>query len=144
MTRRGQYLRPMFIAGDDAASGFDSDFLGLTSLGGGESSRGPYTGVKALMLAVLDNGITSYMSHVSRIRTEAELWINSARTRSPFSFAVVCETLGLEPDAVRAELRRWRETDGSPARALTRRRPNASRAGRGLIRKTVQPESEEP
>ena len=136
MARRGQYLSPMFIAGDDAASGFDADFLGLTSLGGGESSRGPYTGIKALMLAVLDNGITSYMSHVARIRTEADHWVNSTRTRSPFSFPVVCETLGLEPDAVRAELRRWREADASPARALTRRRPNASRAGR-----TLPPES---
>ena len=136
MARRGQYLSPTFLAGDDAASGFDADFLGLASLGGGESTRGPYTGIKALMLAVLDNGITSYMSQVSRIRTEAEHWINSRHTRSPFSFPVVCETLGLEPDAVRAELRRWRE-NASPARALTRRRPNASRAGRPLPPESV-------
>lgn len=135
MARRGQYLSPTFLAGE-AASGFDADFLGLTSIGGGESTRGPYTGIKALMLAVLDNGITCYMSHVSRVRTEAEHWVSSTRTRSPFSFPVVCETLGLEPDAVRAELRRWRESNGSPARALSRRRPNASRAGR-----TLPPES---
>ena len=137
MARRGQFLSPTFVLGEDAASGFDADFLGLTSLGGGESSRGPYTGIKALMLAVLDNGISCYMSHVARIRTEAEHWVNSKHTRSPFSFSVVCETLGLEPDAVRAELRRWREIGVSPDRALTRRRPNASRAGRGLTRETV-------
>jgi hypothetical protein len=137
MARRGQFLSPTFVPTEDLGSGFDADFLGLTGIGGGESSRGPYTGVKALMLAVLDNGITCYMSHVTRIRTEAEVWVDSARTRSPFSFAVVCETLGLEPDAVRAELRRWRAADASPARALTRRRPNASRAGRGLIREDI-------
>ena len=137
MARRGQYLSPTFVLSEDAASGFDADFLGLTALGGGESSRGPYTGIKALMLAVLDNGLTCYMSPTPRLRIEAEHWVNSTRTRSPFSFAVVCETLGLEPGAVRAELRRWRETGSSPARALTRRRPNASRAGRGLTRESV-------
>ncbi len=137
MPYRGRFLSPKFVASENLGSGFDADFLGLTSIGGGESSRGPYTGVKALMLAVLDNGISCYMSRLPRLRTEAEHWVNSTRTRSPFCFSVVCEMLGLEPDAVRAELRRWREADRSPARALTRRRPNASRAGRGLTRETL-------
>jgi hypothetical protein len=136
MASRGHFLSPKFVASEDLGSGFDADLLGLTSIGGGESSRGPYTGVKALMLAVLDNGITCYMSRVPRLRTEAEHWVNSTRSRSPFCFPVVCEILGLEPDAVRAELRRWRKADTSPARALTRRRPNATRAGRGLTRET--------
>ncbi|HVO28193.1 MAG TPA: hypothetical protein VMW56_31690 [Candidatus Margulisiibacteriota bacterium] len=136
MAYRGRFLSPKFVASEDLGSGFDADFLGLTSIGGGESHRGPYTGVKALMLAVLDNGITCYMSHVPRLRAEAEHWVNSKRGRSPFCFPVVCEMLGLEPDAVRAELRRWREADTSPARALTRRRPNASRTGRGPTRET--------
>jgi hypothetical protein len=143
MARRGQFLSPTFVIAEDVGSALDADFHGLTSLGGGESSRGPYTGIKALMLAVLDNGITCYMSRISRIRTEAEHWVDSTSSRSPFSFPVVCEMLGLEPGAVRTELRRWRETGVSPARALTRRRPNASRAGRGLIRETIQ-DPEEP
>ncbi len=128
MTQRGHFLSPRSVATEDLGSGFDADFLGISSLGGGESTRGPYTGIKALMLAVLDNGITCYMSNITRLRTEAEHWVNSKRTRSPFSFTVVCEMLGLEPDAVRAELRRWRETGLSPERALARRRPNARRA----------------
>ncbi len=128
MTQRGHFLGPRSVATEDLGSGFDADFLGISSLGGGESTRGPYTGIKALMLAVLDNGITCYMSNITRLRTEAEHWVNSKRTRSPFSFTVVCEMLGLEPDAVRAELRRWRETGLSPERALARRRPNARRA----------------
>ena len=137
MAHSGRFLSPKFVASEDLGSGFDADFLGLTSIGGGESSRGPYTGVKALMLAVLDNGITCYMSRIPRLRAEAEHWVNSTRTRSPFCFPVVCEMLGLEPDAVRAELRRWRDANTSPARALTRRRPNATRAGRGLKRETL-------
>jgi hypothetical protein len=131
MAQRGHFLRPRFVATEDLGAGFDADFLGITSLGGGESSRGPYTGIKALMLAVLDNGITCYMSNIARTRTEAEHWVNSTRTRSVFSFTVVCEMLGLEPNAVRAELRRWRKTGPAPERALTRRRPNARRTSAG-------------
>lgn len=113
--------------------GLDQDLLGLTSLGGGESCRGPYTGIKALMLAVLDNGIQCYLSRMPRVRTEAELWVNALQHRSPFSFPVVCETLGLEPDAVRAELKRWRAAE-TPARAVARRRPNVSRTNRTVVR----------
>jgi hypothetical protein len=137
MARRGHPLSASILAGADSGLlPLDTDLLGLTSLGGGESSSGPYTGIKALMLAVLDNGISSYLSSVPRIRAEAEHWVNSKRQRSPFSFSIVCETLGLEPDAVRAELHRWRDSGVSPARAIARRRPNARGANRGLTRET--------
>ena len=49
-----------------------------TSLGGGESRSAQYTGTKALMLAILEDGIRSYLSPMSRIRTEAEYWVGSA------------------------------------------------------------------
>jgi len=86
---------------------------------------GEYTGTKALMLAVLDNGIRSYLGPAGRIRTEAEYWVNGGDRRSPFSFTVVCETLGLEPDAVRGALRRGRPQNGV---LLERIRPKARRA----------------
>ncbi|OFV87478.1 MAG: hypothetical protein A3J75_03475 [Acidobacteria bacterium RBG_16_68_9] len=89
------------------------------------------------MLAILEDGIRSYLSPVSRIRTEAEYWVNSIRHRSPFAFNVVCETLGLEPDAVRAALQRMRERKVSPRRALGRNRPNVRRTGRLMSRKGV-------
>jgi len=54
----------------------------------------------------------------------------------PFSFTVVCETLRLEPDAVRAALRRLRDRDGEPIRTIGRRRQNVRRAGRLLVGKT--------
>ncbi len=137
MARRGHPLSASILAGEDTGLfPVDSDLVGITSLGGGESSRGPYTGIKALMLAVLDNGISSYLSSVPRIRAEAEQWVTSKRQRSPFAFSIVCETLGLEPDAVRAELRRWRDSGISPARAIARRRPNARSAARALTRET--------
>jgi hypothetical protein len=102
----------------------------MTPIGGGESSRRPYTGTKALMVAVLDNGIASYFSHTPRIRAEAELWLADSGHESPFSFTVVCETLGLEPDAVRAALDRVRTQNGSGARIMGRRRGNVRREGR--------------
>jgi hypothetical protein len=117
-------------------SDFDMDILRLASLGGGESRSSQYTGTKALMLAILEDGIRSYLSSVSRIRIEAEYWIDSGRQRSPFSFMVVCETLGLEPEAVRAALKRLRAKNVSPRRAIARSRPNVRRTGRLVGRKT--------
>jgi hypothetical protein len=117
-------------------SDFDVDILRLASLGGGESRSSEYTGTKALMLAILEDGIRSYLSSVSRIRSEAEYWIDSGRQRSPFSFTVVCETLGLEPEAVRAALKRLRAKNVSPRRAIARSRPNVRRTGRLVGRKT--------
>ncbi len=100
----------------------------LFSLGGGESrSSEGSTGTKALMLAVLEDGINSYFTGKGRARTEAEHWISTPRRHSPFSFAVVCETLGLEPQAVRAALRRMRETRAAPARTARRVRPHVRR-----------------
>ena len=115
---------------------FDLDILRLSSLGGGEPRSAQYTGTKALMLAILEDGIRSYLSPVGRIRNEAEYWVKSGRQRSPFCFTVVCETLGLEPDAVRKALERLRAHNVSPRRALGRSRPNVRRTGRIVGRRT--------
>jgi len=100
----------------------------LRSLGGGESRAAQgCTGTKALMLAVLEDGINSYFNGKGRTRTEAEHWITTPRRISPFSFAVVCETLGLEPQAVRGALRRMRDTRAVPPRSNRRVRPHVRR-----------------
>ncbi len=99
-------------------------------MGGGEASCEPLTGIKALMVAVLENGISCYLSSTPRLRAEAEYWIGAATDRSPFSFSVVCETLALEPDAVRSALRRLRNTDAPVKPAFGRRRAGARRGGR--------------
>jgi hypothetical protein len=128
------HLRPAPWNGE----GGDLDLVlsGIGSFGGGEPAGGPCTGIKALMLAVLDNGIASYLSSAPRIRAEAEYWISASGRRSPFSFTVVCETLRLEPDAVRAALRRLRGREHGPIRSIGRRRQNVRRAGRLLVPKT--------
>ena len=113
----------------------DLDLLRLTSLGGGEPKSTHFTGTKALMLAILEDGIRSYLSSVARVRSEAEYWVQSGRNRSPFSFPVVCETLGLEPGAVQIALDRLRAKNVSPRRALGRSRPNVRRSGRIMTRR---------
>ena len=112
------------------SGGWSSDDLAaLIGIGGGESRSAPYTGTKALMLAVLEDAIRSYLSSENRARMEAEGWVLSRQRRSVFSFIVVCETLGLEPKAVRAALRRLRAQQVTPDH-IPRSRPNARRRTR--------------
>lgn len=106
----------------------DSDDLyALIGVCGGETRGAPVNGTKALMLAVLQEGIQSYLGKEARARTEAEVWIMSGR-RSVFSFTVICESLGLEPDWVRAALARLRARNVS-ARSIGRLRPNVRHTG---------------
>jgi hypothetical protein len=105
------------------------EVLRVVVLGDGEAARTEYTGTRALMLAVLQDGIASYMSEDARRRAEAEYWVGAATQRSPFAFNVICETFGLEPDAVRAALQKLRaEKLGSSSRQ--RSRPNVRGAAR--------------
>jgi hypothetical protein len=67
----------------------------------------PHTGTKALMLAVLEDGIRCYLSDKRRLQREAELWMYCSR-RLVFSFDVLCETFGLDPNATRRALRQLR------------------------------------
>jgi hypothetical protein len=107
----------------------DDDLLELSSfgsLGGGEPRTSEYMGTKALMLAVLEEGIRDYCGRPARLRTEAESWVRSNR-RSAFSFVVTCETLGLEPDAVRQALGRLKSQSALPPRRV---RPHARRTSK--------------
>ena len=68
---------------------------------------------RGLMLAVLQDGIACFQEYFSkpsrtneRLFLEAEEWINS-NDDGVFTFNNVCETLGLDPDALRMGLRRW-------------------------------------
>ena len=65
----------------------------------------PFTGIRALMLALLDDGVRAYLGPVPRVRQEAEHWVHESGRRHVFAFETVCETLGLEPTAVRSALR---------------------------------------
>jgi len=89
------------------------------------------SGEKALMLAVLEDGIRCFQEHLRNPRSnprllsrEAEDWIRAVDYDWPFSFNNVCETLGIDPSALRAALLAWKakrlaehETRGMPTPA---------------------------
>jgi hypothetical protein len=101
---------------------YEDAILGeLIGLGGGEPRQSEYNGTKALMMAVFEGGIHDYCRAVGHRYTQAECWVRS-RHRGVFSFVVVCETLGLEPSAVRQALVRLK-TQLMPSRI----RPKVSR-----------------
>jgi hypothetical protein len=83
--------------------------------------------MRALMLAVFEDAVRCYLSGSGRIRAEADEWVHSLQRHSPFSFIVVCETLGLDPPAVRSALHRIRDAQLPPTAAIGRARPNARR-----------------
>ena len=111
--------------------------LRLQPVTGGESRTGQLTGTKALMLAVLEDGIRCYLGGSRMLAQEAEFWIFQAprRSQSPFSFSVVCEVLGLDPEAVRSTLKRMKARNVPPRQAVPRARHNVRIPGRVCMRK---------
>ncbi len=70
------------------------------------------SGEKALMLAVLEDGIRCFQEHLRNPRSnprllsqQAEAWIRAVDYEWPFSFNNVCETLGIDPSALRLQQR---------------------------------------
>jgi hypothetical protein len=114
----------------------DLDLFRLQPVTGGEPRSGQLTGTKALMLAVLEDGIRSYLGGSKLVAQEAEFWIYSHRRHSPFSFSVVCEMLGLDPEAVRKTLKRMKAQNVSPRKAIPRARHNVRIPGRVYARKS--------
>jgi hypothetical protein len=69
-------------------------------------------GERALMFAVLVDALDTYVKtrnakgHRKRAEfNEVESWIRSRSTGSPFSFENICDSLGLNPDAIRFSLK---------------------------------------
>jgi len=77
-------------------------------VGGGESRANDFSGIKALMFAVFEDGVRCYLGPPGEPRTAAEAWIRSQRS-SVFSFIAVSELLGFNPGAVRDALLRLRQ-----------------------------------
>lgn len=84
--------------------------------------------VAALLRAVLEDALTCFQSQfmttgrrVQREAQEAERWFLSEDSHWPFSFVSICAVLGLEPDAIRQRLKRWRHSHpATPQRKLRR------------------------
>ncbi len=88
------------------------------------------SGEKALMLAVLEDGLRCFQEHFRNPRynprllsREAEEWIQADDWDWPFSFNNVCDTLGLDPAAMRAALLRWKTERLAPPTAVGNGRP---------------------
>jgi hypothetical protein len=77
------------------------------SISSSSATGTPHTGTRALMLAVFEDGIRCYLSNKKRLQREAEMWVYCSR-RLVFSFDVLCETFGLNPNATRRALRELR------------------------------------
>jgi hypothetical protein len=84
--------------------------------------------VAALLRAVLEDALACFQSQfltegrrVQREAQEAEAWFLSKEENWPFSFMVVCAVLGLEPEAIRQQLKRWRHSHPAmPQRKIRR------------------------
>ncbi len=73
---------------------------------------------KSLMYAVLKDGIRCFYKHVGATRrkyrkmsAEAEEWILEDTWDYPFSFRVICDTLGIDSDCLRARLVDWKDSE---------------------------------
>ena len=113
--------------------GEDGEVAALFGIGGGAPRSVPYLGVKALMLAMLEDAVRAHLGNQPRDSTDAEEWMDSQR-RWLFAFPTVCETLGLEPEAARAALRRMRATERARRTiSFARSRPNARQANLRVV-----------
>jgi hypothetical protein len=73
---------------------------------------------RALMYAVLKDGIRSFYKHVGatrrkyrKISAEAEEWLMDDDWNYPFSFRVICDTLGIDADCLRQRLLSWKDLE---------------------------------
>ena len=82
------------------------------------------------MLAVLEDAIRCYLDGGKHLSEEAQMWIENNRRHSPFTFVIVSETLGLDPQAVRVMLRQMKARRVNSRRAIPRARKNVRAAGR--------------
>lgn len=115
---------------DDPAEFIGGRMMSRKSVNGGESRSGQLTGTKALMLAVLEDAIRSYLRGSRLVARDAEFWIDSHRRQSPFSFVVVCEILGLDPGAVRTSVKNMRAAASTRRSGFPRARHNVRIPGR--------------
>jgi hypothetical protein len=74
----------------------------------------------ALMRAVLEDALACFQRQcetepwwVQQEAREAEEWLFSGNAHELFSYVYVCAVLGLEPESIRQELRRWSQSHSS-------------------------------
>jgi len=100
----------------------------LDAMKGGTAAE--QSGVKSLMIAILEEGIRGYFSPKPEERGDAEAWIGSGERGYVFAFMTICDTLDINGEAVRSALQERREADGFIQRRRIRTRNNVRHAGR--------------
>lgn len=100
---------------------------------------------KRLMLAILQDSVACYRRNMStrlgkrrRLFQEVESWIEDSEDDSLFSFANICETLGINPDYLRRGLCRESDSDALVPgirylRLETSSRRRSRRKTRGIV-----------
>ena len=75
------------------------------------AGRGSSDGTRDLMLAVLEDGIRTYVTNRAgktaqqrQLFGEVKRWIDTRGDISPFSFETICETFDIDPDALRRRI----------------------------------------
>jgi hypothetical protein len=95
-------------------------------------------GEERLMLAVLESAVEDFQKYViarnasgKKLFQQAEEWFFDKDSDEIFSFASVCETLGLHPDQIRKGLILWKEARlKTPSVEVHRQRRTKARATR--------------
>lgn len=112
-----------FTSDDRVSSLFQPDTLLSTQYFENLRRKTLFDPEKRLMLAILEDGIFCYLDNLhatgdkrKRLFEDAAAWIAEDDGDWVFSFASVCDALGLNPQYVRQGLLRWREK-GGPRRA---------------------------
>ena len=95
------------------------------------------SGERRLCLAILEDAVNCFQKHIfatrprhRRLQREAETWLfgefRGAPSDGAFSFDYICDALGIERDALRRSLVRWRERQIAE-RAHQPRRPTVTK-----------------
>src|SRR3989441_926687 len=95
---------------------------------------------KRLQLAVLEDAVLTFErcagvdgAKPRRLLAEVDAWFASDATDWPFAFVTICHTLNIDPDYVRAGMRRRR----AHADVTTKRRPPLRRDANGTRHQVV-------
>lgn len=119
-----------FAIEDRVSSLFQPDTLLSEEYFGNYRRRVPLEPEKALMLAVLDDGVRSFQENLfaetgkkRALFDEAREWLFNDGFEHVFSFSSICSSLGLNPGYIRRGLKRWEEQ----TREATKKQKQASR-----------------
>jgi hypothetical protein len=115
--KRADHTEPTgSVSEEKIASLFQPDVLLTEQYIDNFRRKTPLEPEKALLLAVLDDGVRCFQDNIlsqnkkkQLLFDEARDWIFSDDSSWVFSFVSICSLLGLDPGYIRRGLRRWQE-----------------------------------